>query len=169
MPFAWTELQERNGNRTPEWMALASATSRRDGTVAFAGVHAGPDDRRVYSGGIAGCGASEPFHLAPGEYRAGVVRVQRPGTVTGHVLDALGKPVAGYRVSLRNHDVNTGKQTDGGWRNVPTGRDGRFTFVGVAPGGHKLENNDHEERACVSEVFDVRPGATVDVTLRLKQ
>jgi hypothetical protein len=169
VPFAWTELQLCRRQGSPEWTAMAYGTSRRDGTVVFPGVHSVPEDLRVRTEGSAGAGSSDAFHLERGERREMVVRVQRAGTVTGCVLDASGKPVPGFRVSLRNYDVATGRQVDGGWTNVPTGRDGRFVFVGVAPGGHRVDNLRTGEGARASEVFEVRPGATVDVQLRLEK
>jgi protocatechuate 3,4-dioxygenase beta subunit len=168
VPFQWTELQERRANRMPEWMEMAYATSARDGSLAFSGVHGGTGDLRVHTEGIGGAGASDVFTLDTGDHRELVVRVQRAGVIEGRVLDGKGRPVPAARVSLRNHDVATGQQTDGGWSNVPSDRQGRFRFVGVAPGGHRLELDTmlHGARVVATPVFAVAPGATVvqDVT-----
>jgi len=168
VPFQWTELQERSANRMPEWMPVAYATSARDGSLAFSGVHGGTGDLRVESAGAGGAGSSETFQLAVGERREVAVRLQHPGVIEGRVLERSGKPVAAARVSLRNWDVAAGRQTDGGWTNVPTDREGRFRFVGVAPGGHRLELDTmlHGPRVVATPAFAVAPGATVvqDVT-----
>lgn len=169
VPFAWTELQERADNRSPAWMAMAYATSQRDGKLVFTGVHGLDRDLRLATEGGDGAGTSEMFHLAPGERRALQVTVQRPGKVTGRLLDQAGKSVAGCRLSLGNYDVGTGQQVGGSWSTVPTDRDGRFAFVGVSPGGHKAQNIREEARACSSDVFEVRPGATVHLELRLEK
>ncbi|MBK8101083.1 MAG: carboxypeptidase regulatory-like domain-containing protein [Planctomycetes bacterium] len=167
VPFLWTELQQVRGGGNPDWSDLGYATSRRDGTLQFAGVHGGEAGLRVVANGSGGAGVSETFTVAPGGRHEVTVTLQRAGRVIGRVLDKGGAPVAGYRVSLGNYDVATGQQTDGGWNTVPTGRDGRFAFVGVAPGGHKVHAIHGETRPCDSEVFEVGAGATVELDLRL--
>lgn len=167
VPFQWTELQERSDNRTPAWMAMAYATSRRDGTLEFPGVHAIDRPVRVATEGGGGAAASEPFQLTRGERTEIVLTVQLPGTVRGRLLDPQGRPVPGYRVSLGNFDTATGQQIDGSWMTVPTDRDGRFVFVGVAAGGHRVQNIRKEKPDCRSDLIEVQPGATVDVEVRL--
>lgn len=167
--FARAELQQRTDGRSPAYVAMNYAISRRDGTVAFPGINVVADDLRVWTGGGAGAGASDMFHVQRGERRELVVRVQRPGTVSGCVRDENGKPVPGYCIAISSHDLGTGRPIDGVYGSVPAGRDGRFVFVGVAPGGHKLTSDRREQRACSSDVFEVSPGATVNVELQLKK
>ena len=78
--------------------------------------------------------------------------------IQGRVTDPQGKPVPGIVVTFRNYDIESGRQTDGGWTNVMTNRDGRYRFVGVAPGGHLVDLENHQVK---SDIFEVLPGKTV--------
>lgn len=170
MPFVDTELQGYRENVHPPWGAAAYATSRRDGTLEFPGVHGSDIDLRVHASGAGGTGESEPFRLAAGTRHEVQVVVQRPGMVRGTVMDQAGKPIVGARITLSNWNTTTGQQTDGGWSNVPSDRNGRFVFTGVAPGGHRVGANRHEIHGKgAGEIFDVAAGATVAVELRLSR
>ena len=170
MPFVWTELQGYRENVHPPWGAVAYATSRRDGTLEFPGVHGSDIDLRVHASGAGGTGDSEPFRLGAGKRHEVQVVVQRPGVVRGMVLDEAGKPIVGARISLSNWNTATGQQTDGGWSNVPSDRNGRFVFTGVAPGGHRVGSGRHTIHGKgAGEIFEVAAGATVDVELRLSR
>jgi hypothetical protein len=173
VPFAWTELQVPGGTAaplglpghvSPRWLAVANATSRRDGRVIFPGVHAMAEDLRVHSETEQGSGTSHEFRIERGKPIEVVVRVQRPGRVTGRILDAGGKPAVGYRISCGSVDAARGIYIRD---SVPTDRDGRFAFVGVAPGQYQLLSSDEEETSCRSTVFEVTSGATTDVPLEL--
>ena len=158
MPFHWIELQERSESRYPKWMRFAWARSDRNGVFAFAGVHAIPNPVRVHAEGSKGSGTSETFQLTRGGDRDGeFVTIQPAGVIEGRVVDAEGKPVAGIIVTYGNYDITTDEQVDGG-TNVMTNRDGRYRFVGVAPGGHLVDVEGHQVK---SNIFEVLPGKTV--------
>lgn len=160
VPFQWTELRLEDAQGPP----MGYATSRRDGGLTFPGMHVIASSVRIASTGPSGAGRSEPFKLRVGPLSQEVV-LTRPGTVKGRARDARGAPLAGVRLSLRNCDPVTGDQVDGSWTNVPTDREGRFVFVGVPPGGHRVDVWDHDRFTGQSEPFAVAPGKTVDVTL----
>jgi hypothetical protein len=164
VPFQWTELQHRRkGDRLMQWSAVAHATTSKDGTFDFPGVH-GMEELRVHAKGGNGGGASEVFSLARGQRIEDlVVRLEAPGVVEGRVLDTAGRPVPAARVVLRDYYAQPGVQTISGATSVLTDRKGRYRFVGVEPGAHRVDldlrpgGGGHG----VSDPFDVEPGATV--------
>jgi protocatechuate 3,4-dioxygenase beta subunit len=170
VPFQWTELQfQAAANHWPKWQQFAYATSRRDGALQFPGVHVPTVPVRLFCAGPGGAGESEPFTLAAGTRPDVVVHVRRPGVVEGRALGPNGAPLPAAHVCLCNSDPATGQQVDGSWQEVSCDRDGRFRFVGVAPGGHRLaiETADAgRTKHRLSDLFEVAPGATVaqDVT-----
>jgi hypothetical protein len=86
------------------------------------------------------------------------------------VTRADGKPAPGVRLSLRNCDATTGTQTDGSWTVVPSDREGRFAFVGVSVGGHRVDIGLHGVDAkVISAPFAVAPGIVTSIDLRLPQ
>lgn len=169
VPFVRTELQGYRSNVEPAWGVMATATSRRDGTLEFPCV-APEFDLRVHAAGNGGSGDSEAFLLETGKRHHVQVVLQRPGTVRGRVVDAAGKPVAGSRVALTNMSPVTGQQTDGGRLNVLCDHKGRFVFTGVSPGGHRAEtDNQAATGKGVGEIFEVAAGAIVSVEVRLSR
>lgn len=169
-PFADAQLEGERQNVHPPFGAIAYATALRDGTLRFAGFHGSDATLRIAASGPGGSGISETFTVAPGERIDVVVTMQSAGRVRGRVFGADGKPAAGVRVTMSNWDVATGQQTDGGWTNVASDRDGRFVFLGVAPGGHRLASDRHEPAAIGrTDIFAVEPGGVVEVELRLER
>jgi len=168
LPFVWTNLQGRQASVYPPWCVMANATSTRDGLLQFPGVHGFDLDLRLRAEGTGGIGSSAEFRLQAGEHREVKVVMERPGVVRGKVSDAAGKPLAGLCVTMGNYDVATGQQTDGDWDDVPSDREGRFVFLGVAPGGHKVMLGRHETVGKgQTAVFDVAPGGTAEVELQI--
>ncbi|MFN8824989.1 MAG: carboxypeptidase regulatory-like domain-containing protein [Planctomycetota bacterium] len=169
VPFLWLELQIDRG---PFQLSdLAYATTSRDGVASFPGVHGTDVDVVVMGSGPAGAGRSAPFRLVAGEHQRLELVATAPGRIEGLVTDGGGKPLAGVRVSLRNVDAATGKQTDGSWSNVPTDRRGRFVFTGVAAGGHRVDIGLHAKTdgQAMSEPFEVAPGGKVQVELKVER
>lgn len=173
VPVRWlrVQLQEALDGRMPHWMTFAYAESDRDGRFRFAGVNPPRRQLRVVAGpGDSGASASGSFELAFGQSREGLaIEVAAPGSVAGQVLDANGTPIPGARVWLRNHDLATDRQTDGSVREVLADRDGRYRFVDVEPGGHRIEVNmfDSPLAAGASPVFEVRAGEEASITVEL--
>lgn len=167
VPFVWTNLQGRRANVQPPWGDIANATSTRDGRLQFPGVHGLDLDLRLHATGT-GAGSSEEFRLQAGERREVKLVMERPGVVRGRVFGADGTPLAGVRVSMGNYNVATRQQIDGSWDVVPSDREGRFVFTGVAPGGHMVTLSRHETAGKgQTAVFDVAPGGTAEVDLQL--
>lgn len=167
VPFLSLELQF---DREPfQLNTIAYATTSRDGVAVFPGVHGADVDVVVIGSGPAGAVRSEPFRLVAGESLRRELVATTPGRVEGLVVDAGGKPLPGVRVSLRNVDAATGKQVDGSWTCVPSDRLGRFVFTGVAAGGHRIDVGMHAKTdgAGKSEPFDVAPGGTVQVEVKV--
>ncbi|MFT4513060.1 MAG: hypothetical protein ACI91B_001762 [Planctomycetota bacterium] len=138
MQLVPAQLQINHGGR---WGLLASATTRRDGTVQFPGVQATEDECRIFvsSAGVGDC-------LLP-QLRAGVQKGIRavfssPGVVKGQLLDLQGEPVVGESVLLGDYATDNGKGTANMNTWVPTDRQGRFVFPTVAPGYHFLGTED---------------------------
>jgi hypothetical protein len=169
VPFLWLELQIERGQS--QLSDLAYATTSRDGVASFAGVHGTDVDVVVMGSGPAGAVRSAPFRLVAGEHQRLELVATTPGRIEGLVVDAGGQPLPGVRVSLRNVDVATGKQVDGSWSNVPTDRRGRFVFTGVAAGGHRVDVGLHAKTdgAGQSELFEVAPGGTVQVEVKVER
>jgi protocatechuate 3,4-dioxygenase beta subunit len=173
VPFLWMELQvQMPPNVSPRWGAMVYATSGLDGRYEFAGLPAIEEELRVTAEGTAGTACSEPMRLERGERRRKIdLCLRAAGVVEGRVLDADGRSLPGSIVSLRNCDVGTGEQTDGGWTNVLADREGRFRFVGVAPGGHRIDllgDARPRDARLSSPVFAVEPGATVRQDLKVQ-
>jgi protocatechuate 3,4-dioxygenase beta subunit len=167
--FQRVQLLARRDRGLPEWAPLAVANSDGGGEVEFRGLRAPDGDVRLTSEGPGGAGTGEPFALEPGATTRADLVVHRPGTVRGRVLDAQGRGVPGITVTLTNCDAATGKQTDGAWVNVSTDRSGRFVFVDVPPGGHRvqLELRGAGERFPTAP-FEVAPGGTSEVDVRVR-
>jgi hypothetical protein len=83
------------------------------------------------------------------------------GSVAGRVLSADGRPRAGIEVVIRDCDPATGAQTPGHVALVPTDRDGRFRFVDVLPGGHRLVLRAGSKDEVLQPVVTVAAGGTV--------
>jgi len=169
VPLQWTWLELRAAaNHWPEWQGFVHAISRRDGTLEFPGVRGSTTELRVHFAGGAGAASSEPFALRGGEARDVVLRMQRPGVVEGTALGPDGMPLPAARVGLCNADPTTGEQSDSDWLYAACDRDGRFRFVGVAPGGHRLWLDDVGTQLRSSGLITVEPGATVQADVQAR-
>jgi hypothetical protein len=156
--FRWCELQvQRDGT----WDSMAYATSRRDGTLVFPGVHRLAAQVRIEVGGQAGAVYSEPFRL---DTDAGVeqrIVLPKPGSIVGRLYDAAKNPMPGVRLMIQHFHRDTGEQIDGSWTNVTTDRDGRYAFVGVAPVGHRLRVYRGDTSLFTTEMVVVDEGKVV--------
>ncbi len=77
-------------------------------------------------------GVIPPFRTRPGQELEGVtLRLTRAAIVTGRVVDAAGKPVAGREVRASAVDKRENRYYD---PSAKTGADGTFTLRGVRPG-----------------------------------
>ena len=77
-------------------------------------------------------GVIPPFRTQPGQVLEGVtLRLTRASTVTGRVVDAAGKPVAGREVRASAVDKRENRYYD---PTTKTAADGTFTLRGVRPG-----------------------------------
>ncbi len=162
--FRWCELQLQRGSN---WGAMAYATSRRDGTLAFSGVHRLEAQVRIEVGGQAGAVYSEPFRL---DADAGVeqrITLPKSGSIVGRLYDAAKKPMPGVRLMIQHFYRDTGGQIDGSWTNVTTDRDGRYAFVGVAPEGHRLTVHRGDTSLFTTEMVVVDEGKVVAFDVHL--
>lgn len=161
--FERITLQEFSPNRMPRWMAFQYGTTDRDGRFRFGRIRPPAGPIRVAFGANTTSPASDDFVLDVGEHKTDLeLIVARPGTtrVAGRVIDERGEPVAGARVWLRDWDFAKGGQASGSVIEVLTGRDGRYRFTAVDPGGHYLQvylENDRE--ALRSEPFELEAGS----------
>jgi hypothetical protein len=161
VPFVRTELWWRWDTRPPVWTAVAS---RLDGTVVFTGVPGVDLDLRVHAAGDLGAGSREPIRLAAGEKLALEVEVAPAGTVAGQMVDADGRPRPGVEVMLQSFDVTTGQPRRNGSADVPTDRQGRYVFLGVAPGLY-LVRAALGGGAPRGRVFEIASGERVSIDL----
>jgi hypothetical protein len=148
---------------------LAYATTSRDGVASFPGVHGTDFDVVVFGGG--GTVRSEPFRLQAGEHKQLELVVTPAGRVEGRVVDEAGKPLAGVRVSLSQVDLATGQPRSDSRYGVPSDRRGRFVFSSVAAGGHRVVvgADAKTDGRGMSEPFEVVPGGTVQVELKVER
>ncbi len=173
-PLRWATvwLQESNPSRNPQWMNFAQSATDRDGRFRFSGLHPPATALRVSVGpGAVGASRSDEFRIGLGEVVEDLsVVAARPGVVEGSVLDPEGVPVPGARVWLRSYDRVTGKLTDSRIHEVLADRRGRYRFPGVEPGWHRVGVVVASQRMASheSETFEVEPGATVQMPVRLR-
>jgi protocatechuate 3,4-dioxygenase beta subunit len=125
------------------------ATARTDGAghFAFQGLPAGKYELRATKEGegTAIYGASQlrelgdPIALADGETRGNLVlRFLHPASLTGHVYDSDGEPLADVNVALLRPGRNLGAPTLGQYRNAVTDDRGQFSFTAVDSGRYYL-------------------------------
>jgi hypothetical protein len=155
------ELQESQPNRMPSWMMVQQTSSLADGSFTLRGVY--PLARAVRLALDAqGTVSSEDFDLVGKTKIDGVVLTAIPfGTIEGRIRDGQGQPLAGARVWLRNWNPATGQQIDGNVLEILSDRNGRYRFVDVEPGGHRIEVYAiGRETLASSDAFDVAAGAT---------
>jgi len=168
VPFQYIRMQAlRPANWSPRWGNVAYATSRRDGSFAFPGVHGSDEKLRLYTTGRLGAG-SKQFRLQHGQRLDNLeLRIAKAGVVEGILADSNGTPAAGIVVTIRNYDLETGKSTDGSWTNVLTDWRGRFRFIGVAPGGHRvaIARRWSPGQPSMSDIFGVKPGGVTKINL----
>jgi hypothetical protein len=86
--------------------------------------------------------------LASGKREEVAVQIVRPLSISGRVLDAEGKPLAGVDVELKPQG-----HEDSGWDSVETGEDGTYRFVGLCPGPYRVTVRESLSR-------DVAAGST---------
>ena len=82
------------------------------------------------------------------------------------IVDPNGKPIPGARVWLRNWNLPSNRQEDGGVIEVLTDRQGRFRHSGVEPGGHYPDvyvvgENESAFSGFNNDTFEPAPGKTV--------
>ncbi len=157
----------RAGSRA--WTTLRRSSTNIDGAFAFRGAYPMPTAMRV-SLGEQDSAASEPFVAPSGtELRDLVLTAVPLGIVEGVLADAQGQPLVGARVWLRNVDPLTGRQKDGSMIEILSDREGRYRFIDVEPGGHRVEVRGLMlERLAASEAFELGPGATANFDLVTK-
>lgn len=168
VPFQLLELQRVLSRR--QLRHVAWATTDRQGVARFPAVHALDDDVVVTSVGRGGSLGSEPFRLRPGDGNRHEFIATAPGRIVGRVLGVDGEPRAGVRVRLRGFDLNLGRENSLDYPEVLSDRSGRFTFVGVAAGGHRVAIGHHvkTDGRAQSEPFEVPAGGKADVALRIQ-
>lgn len=131
--FAAVDLQTTNrAGYAPEWLRLTRVYTDRTGHFVQHAHHL-PTSVRIAVEGVEGTYASEPFRLAEPGVRVdlGVQKLTPPSAIEGSVVDAHQRPAAGVRVRLsRGPIANAERITD---------REGRFRFVGLAPGTATLQ------------------------------
>lgn len=84
--------------------------------------------------------AGRPIEVRPGETRARVdVALPRGGVIAGRILDDLGEPVAGARVSAFRSRFSQGKRRfDRVGRSVPTNDLGEYRLYALPPGSYAV-------------------------------
>nr|MDQ3623928.1 carboxypeptidase-like regulatory domain-containing protein [Verrucomicrobiota bacterium] len=111
-------------------------------------------------------GVSEPFKTAPGQQIEGFeLKLSRPGTIRGRVLDSAGRPVAERDVRASAADRRDNRYYD------PTSRtdaDGRFEIKFIRPGKHSVQVAPfwlHPDRAPAeaSHVVELAEGQTLEI------
>lgn len=163
--YVRVQLEERRDGRWPEWMTFAYATTDRDGTYRFRGLHHLPDPVRVLVEGAAGTATGEPVAIAAPATEAAVpeLRLAPPAVVEGVVRGADGRPSPGVAVWLRDWDFGKNAQKSGSVTETVTDRQGRYRFVGVPVGGAWLEivlDEDANREQRVVDPFAVEAGTT---------
>ncbi len=167
-PFTLAQLQRHYPGVIPPWRTIAHVVSARDGTLDFGGLPGGPAELRVHVAGEGGCGDSEDFTLRVGERDSLEVVLQPAAIVRGRAVDATGNPAAGVRLTLCNWDLAANQQDNTEVTRVTTDRDGRFAFIGVVPGGHRVATARYEFAGeGNSEPFAALPGEKAELELRL--
>ncbi len=92
--------------------------------------------------------------LDPGERREGFeICVYRPLTRCGVVVDPDGTPIEGVRVSLQRSDRGSAAR----WGEDRTDDEGRFEFVGLLPGPHRVQLR-HSDFLSSFERLTITPG-----------
>jgi protocatechuate 3,4-dioxygenase beta subunit len=82
-------------------------------------------------------GVSEPFRTKPGQEIEGFeLKLNRPASVKGRVLDAAGNPVADREVRAQATDRRDNRYYDPTFR---TGKDGRYEIKSIRPGEHAVQ------------------------------
>jgi beta-lactamase regulating signal transducer with metallopeptidase domain len=82
-------------------------------------------------------GVSEPFRTKPGQEIEGLeLRLNRPATVKGRVVDAAGKPVADREVRAHPTDLRDNRYYNPTFR---TDKDGRYEIKFIRPGEHAVQ------------------------------
>ncbi|MCC6784284.1 MAG: carboxypeptidase regulatory-like domain-containing protein [Planctomycetes bacterium] len=155
------ELQESQSNRMPSWMMVQQTSSLADGSFTLRGVY--PLARGVRLALDAqGTVCSEVFDLAGKTKLEDIVLEAVPlCTIEGQLRDGQGQPLAGARVWLRNWNAATGQQIDGSVLEILSDRNGRYRFVDVEPGGHRIEvHGIGRETLATGEAFELAAGAT---------
>lgn len=163
------ELQRSQPMSVSSWTVLESSVSDAEGRFGFRGVYPAPTPVRVSLGKL-DAAASDPILVESGQDLRGIeLRAVPLGVVEGRVSDEQGQPLPGARVWLRNFDPTTGRQTDGSVNEILSDREGRYRFVDVEPGGHRVELRTFGRReATVSSDFEVGPGAVLEMNLAWK-
>ncbi|MFO1050838.1 MAG: carboxypeptidase-like regulatory domain-containing protein [Planctomycetota bacterium] len=164
------ELQETTPNRMPQWMTVRSTTTAADGRFTFRRVYPLDRPQRISLGAL-DSSASEAFMAKPGETVADLtVKAMPLGVIEGRIVDGQGRPRCGMRVWLRNWNASTGQQIDGSVIEVLSDHEGRYRFLDVEPGGHRVEAYGMESGALsVTPPFEVDAGATVTQDFHLSQ
>ena len=173
--FVSVELEESSPNRMPHWMAMAYATTDRDGNYRFPRLHHIAAPLRVHAASPLGEWAGEPFDLGkPGTVvKLPDAKLGETAAIEGVLRDAQQQPVGGVRVWLRDWDMATGGQRSGSVVETLTDAQGRYRFVGVPLGGAWLqllaESGERHPTARAVEPFEVEAGKTYTFDLQLPE
>lgn len=116
------------------------------------------------------------IYLGPGQMQVVELALAPSGVVTGTVLDAMGNPVHGAKLTLRGLEPEffqeTSSEADGGFRFVGVPRGvyeliAAFTGATVLAGGQGPLSEATDGMAAVLSNISVTPGVTVTHTLHL--
>lgn len=151
----------------------AQATTDAGGRYAFDYLR--PGSYAVAAGGALFGGAlgSETFggrvvhaglRVAEGEVLERVdFRLEKPGDLTGRVVDAGGAGVAGASVYVRDESGHTLDR----FTMIASGPDGSFKYAGLAPGRYTASARLKDQASSESAAVRVDPGRPAEVTLVL--
>lgn len=164
-PFARVFLQDFQASRTPKWFSVKSTRADARGRFVMRAIHPGLGTVRIETRGKHGSKASAEIQLEPAQTVEGIeLVVPSAGEVTGRIVDGLGQPCPGARVSLTTYDPATGRQRDGSLVQVLTDKDGRFLHPQVVSGHYRLNVLVGKEATNLrwdAGPFEVKTGARV--------
>lgn len=169
--FTWVELQDQRANREPEWSRADLTCTDREGHFVLPRLHASDTSLRVRVASPNGAWDGPPFEMRrPGTaIRLPEARLAPPAVIEGVLRDGGQHPVPGVRVDLFAWDAArfSAHHVDG----TITDREGRYRFLGVAPGSMRLRlTADPDDRALGGSdagQIDIEPGQVRTCDLEL--